>query len=90
MAENRLQFYTCNPFLLVWQVNAVQQPHFLPLQLVTAVSGQSHPKSLGERHSQEAASQLSHGLFLQLATMESNFDFNDEFCLGLRRTYSLQ
>ena len=45
------------------------------VQLVTAVSGQTHLRSLGERHSQEAASQLSHHLFLQLVTMGSNSEF---------------
>jgi hypothetical protein len=45
------------------------------VQLVTAVSGRTHLRSLGERHSQEAASQLPHHHFLRLVTMGSNSEF---------------
>jgi hypothetical protein len=60
------------------------------VQLVTAVYGRARLQSLAERHAQEAASQFPHSPFQQLATMESNFDFNDDFYIGLKRTYSLQ
>ena len=47
----RLQYGTCNTVSLLEQVKAVQQQHFLPLQLVTVVSGHSHLQNLDERHS---------------------------------------
>ena len=63
----------------------------LEKQLMTAVSGLSRLQNMAEPLSQEATSQLSHHLFLQLAAMESNFNFNKEFNLRLRRkTYSLK
>jgi hypothetical protein len=49
------------------------------VELVTAVSGRARLRSLGERHFREAASQFSHGLFLQPVTMGSNSEFNKEF-----------
>jgi hypothetical protein len=82
MDDVRLQYGTCNTVSLLEQVKAVQQQHFLPLQLVTVVSGHSHLQSLAERHSQEAASQLSHHLYLQLVTMESNVDLIRSSTLG--------
>jgi hypothetical protein len=85
-----LQKYTCNLFSLLERVKAVELLHLLFLQLVSAVSGYTHLQSLGERHFGEAAAQLSHRLFPQLATMESNSDFNKEPYLKARRkTYSL-
>jgi hypothetical protein len=70
---------------------AQQRLHCQQIQLATAVYGRGYLQSLGERHSQEAASLFPHCLFLRLATMESNSEFNKKFMdLRLRRTYSLQ
>jgi hypothetical protein len=54
-------------------MNPVAQQRLLYQQvwLVTAASGRTHLRSLDERHSQEAASQLSHDLDLQLGTAAS-------------------
>ena len=86
-----LQYGSCNAVSLLEQVKAVQQLHFLSLQLVTAESGHPHLQNLARRHFQEAASQLSHRLIRQLAIMESNFDFNKGLNLRIRRkTHSLR
>jgi hypothetical protein len=51
-----------------------QQLLYQHVELVTTVSSQAGLRSLAERHFEEAAPQLSHHPFLQLATMESNAD----------------
>ena len=56
-----------------------------------AAYGHAHLRNPAEPHSQEVASQLSHNLSMQLATMETNLDFNKELKLKLgKKTHSLQ
>ena len=57
-------------------LKVAQQLHVLSPQLGTAAPSHSRLQNLAEPHSQEAISQLSHHLFLQPGTMESNFDFH--------------